>query len=137
MARLRLPMPIELAGLTGRMERAGAQEKQIQTIGRRYDKVQDDIDDAIDTHNEHVDDLEHYRDAWKRKVDSMVVKTNGGSDPLDGAKAGQPGQSSDGADQGQGTSAGESQVITEADVGKVEMAPEHLTVNGVAVEPGA
>lgn len=135
MARLRLPMPIELAGLTGRMERAGAQERQIQAIGRRYDKVQDDIDDAIDTHNEHVDDLEHYRDAWQRKVDSMVVKTNGGGDPLDGAKAGQSGQSSVGVDKGQGGSVGDSHVVTEADVGKID--PEHLTVNGVTVEPDA
>lgn len=135
MARLRLPMPIELAGLTGRMERAGAQEKEIQALGRRYDKVQDDIDDAIDTHDEHVGDLEHYRDAWQRKVDSMVVKTNGGGDPLDGAKAGQSGQSSAGVDKGQGALAADRDVITEADVGKVD--PEHLTVNGVMVEPGA
>src|SRR4051812_20305710 len=74
MAKIRLPMPIELAGLTGRMTRAVNQEKDIAGLGRRYDRVQDDIDDAIETHTEHLSDLEHYRDAWTKKVDSMVAR---------------------------------------------------------------
>src|SRR5690242_9253249 len=78
MAKFRLPMPLELAGLTGRMARADSQEKEIAALGRRYDKVQDDIDEAIDAHDEHVGDLEHYRDAWRKKVDSMVARPNGG-----------------------------------------------------------
>ena len=153
MAKFRLPMPIELAGLTGRMTRANNQEKDIAALGKRYDKVQGDIDYAIEAHTEHLSDLEHYRDAWTKKVDSMVLKTNGGSDPLDdGSKAGQSGRPSPGAGQAGSATPSESQVVTSTDVGSIEQVlapaddtaaalaapdaavgqePDHLTVNGV------
>jgi len=131
MAKMRLPSPIGLAGLTSVMARAEQQEKDIAALDRRYINVQSDIDDAIEAHKDHVGDLEHYRDAWKRKIDGMVAKPNGGA-PLDGGeKTGQPGQSSVG--QGQTISsdtpkeppaaapgAGEQVVVTPGDVGNVE-----------------
>jgi len=140
MGKFRLPMPIELAGLTSRMTRADNQEKDIAALGKRYDKVQDDIDGAIEAHNVHVDDLEHYRDAWTRKVDSMLARPNGG-DPLDGgAKTGQSGQPGAGQEQVVKT---ETVTVTADEVAPIESvlpevspldasAPERLTVNGVS-----
>jgi hypothetical protein len=142
MVKRRLPMPIELAGLTSRMARAESQEKQIAELGKRYDDVQSDIDDAIDAHKDHVDNLEHFRDAWMRKVDSMLARPNGG-DPLEGdARTGQPGQSGkDQSDPPPGTTNAKKVTITTTDVGTVEAVlpqvspvasdPERLTVNGV------
>jgi hypothetical protein len=123
MVKRRLPMPVELAGLTSRMARAESQEKEIAAIGRRYDQVQNDIDEAIDAHKDHVDDLEHYRDAWTRKVDSMLARPNGDG-PLDsGGKTGQSGQSGKAGGQvGQQpeTPNAERVIITAAEVGSLE-----------------
>ncbi len=94
MVKVKLPMPIGLAGLTNVLARADAQEKEIAALDLRYSKVQADIDDAIEAHTQNVSDLEFYRDAWQKKVDGMTTRTNG-SDPLDnGGQAGQSGQSS-------------------------------------------
>lgn len=86
---LKIRMPIELAGLTSRMRRADNQEKAIGVLGKRYDRVQDGIDELVGAHNEHVGGLELYEDQLRRKIEAMV--SNGG-DPLD--DTGQDGQGS-------------------------------------------
>lgn len=89
---LKIKKPIELVGLKSRMIRAEGQEKAIATIGVRYDKVQDGIDELTAAHSEHVGELEHYESDLRRKIEGMVG-SNG--DPTDG----QAGLKSDGGGQ--------------------------------------
>jgi hypothetical protein len=89
---LKIRMPIELAGLKGRMMRADTQEKAIAVLGERYDRVQDGIDELVGAHSEHAGALELYERQLRDKIESMVG-SNGG-DPLDGD--GRDGQKSDG-----------------------------------------
>lgn len=83
---LKIRMPIELAGLKSRMIRADGQEKSIAVLGKRYDRVQDGIDELIGAHNEHAGALEQYEDQLRKKIESMVG-SNG--DPNDDGRNGQ------------------------------------------------
>lgn len=107
---LKIRMPIELAGLKSRMMRADGQEKAIAVLGKRYDRVQDGIDELVGAHNEHAGALELYEHQLRKKIESMVG-SNG--DPND-----------DGLD-GQKSDIG--QIITSTDVGKVEDVVETKT----------
>lgn len=155
MAKLRIPMPIELAGMKAPLARAEGQEKAIAKLGERYGAVQDKIDELIEAHADHAFSLEAYEDSLRRKIMSMVAPTNGG-DPLDdGTKAGQTGQPSPGADAK--TDATEREAVTvkaeevapvatvvggvvptasatpaSIEAGSPPAQPEHLTVNGVS-----
>jgi hypothetical protein len=85
---LKIKKPMELAGLTSVMAVAGDQEKRIAALGERYKKVQINIEELITAHADHATDLEQYEGDLRKKIESMVVVTNGG-DPLDGGQDGQ------------------------------------------------
>lgn len=84
---LKIKKPIELAGLKSRMMRAESQEKAIGDLGKRYDGIQDGIDELVAAHSEHVGELEHYESDLRRKIEGMVG-SNGG-DPLSDGQDGQ------------------------------------------------
>jgi len=86
---LKIKKPIELAGLKSRMIRAEGQERAIVGLGKRYDDVQDGIDELIGAHAEHVGELEHYEGELRRKIEGMVG-SNG--DPTDGQSGHESGQ---------------------------------------------
>lgn len=71
-AMLKIKKPIELVGLKSRIIRAETQEKAIVNLGTRYDKVQDNIDELVAAHSEHVGELEHYEGDLRRKIEGMV-----------------------------------------------------------------
>jgi len=91
--RLKIKLPMELAGLKHRMIRAEKQEQAIGRIGERYDDAQNGIDELIDAHAEHVGALEQYHHELRRKIEGMVASNGGPTD-----EDGQTGRSSD--DQG-------------------------------------
>lgn len=91
---LKIKLPIELAGMAGRLQRADEQEKRIARVGTRYDAVQGRIDEAIEAHEEHAGALEHYENKLRAKIESMVASNGDGDDlPLS------DGQGSDGFGQ--------------------------------------
>lgn len=83
---LKIRQPIELAGLTSRMMRAEAHEKAIANLGKRYDGVQDRIDELVAAHTEHAGALEEYEKKLRDKIEGMVGSNGGG--PLDDGEAG-------------------------------------------------
>jgi len=96
---LKIPMPIELAGLKSRITRADNQQKVIARIGERYDGVLDKIDELTGAHLEHVGSLEHYEGDLRRRVESMIGD-NAAPSEGDG-QAGLTGRQSPGDGQGQ------------------------------------
>lgn len=85
---MEIKKPIELAGLKSRLLRAKRQETAIADLGRRYDKVQDGIDDAISAGKLHAGDLESYHAELKSTIEGMVG-SNG--DPNEDGQTGQSG----------------------------------------------
>jgi hypothetical protein len=91
---LKIRSPMELAGLTSVMSVATDQEKRIALLGERYRKVQINIEELIGAHTEHATDLEQYEDTLRKKIEGMVVTSNGGdplSDGQDGQQSGEGG----------------------------------------------
>lgn len=86
---LTIKKPIELVGLKSRIIRAESQEKDIVSLGKRYDKVQDGIDELVSAHAVHVGELENYEGELRRKIEGMVGSNGSPND-------GQTGQESDG-----------------------------------------
>lgn len=92
---LKIKKPMELAGLTSVMSVADDQEKRIAALGERYKGVQIKIEELIGAHSEHATDLETFEDKLRKKIESMVVTTNGGhplSDGQDGQQSEENGQ---------------------------------------------
>lgn len=87
MMTLKIRKPIELAGLKTQLIRAEAQEKAIGGLSKRYNVVQDEIDELIGAHAEHAGDLEQYAKDLRAKIEGMVG-SNGG-DPFEGGQTGQ------------------------------------------------
>jgi hypothetical protein len=71
-----LQMPLELAGLKRRLERARAAESSIGVLGSCYDRVLDAIEEKRDQAARHVEHLEHYDGELGKLIESMTGQSN-------------------------------------------------------------
>lgn len=121
MTKLQIKRPMELAGLKSSLARAQRQELTIQSVAKRYDLVQDGIDECIEASQAHAGDLEAYHGELRRKIESMVGSNGDPTSGQDGQDSGEQkvGQIIDGQAVG-GQTQGEQQKITAADVGSLD-----------------
>jgi hypothetical protein len=135
---LRIPMPVELAGMRSRLLRSQQQEKDVGQTGKDYDEVMDRIDELNDAHKQHVLGLQGVESNLRSTIMRMTERPN--SDPSDGESDGRQ-SSSDQGEQEDATdtkpdATGEGTAPPPAPNGATSAgqdgAPlEQLTVNGV------
>jgi hypothetical protein len=101
---LKIPMPVELAGMRSRLQRAQQQEKDIAKTGAEYDLVMDAIDELHQAHKDHVTGLAAVESNLRATISRMMEPSNG-APSLDGESDGRQ-SSSDPGEQDAANGAG-------------------------------